>query len=340
MKINGREISPRHPPYVVAEVGCNHGGSLDRALELIEAAYACGADACKWQCFMPDTLTIDSDRAEFVIADGPWKGRRLYELAKETWTPRDWFPALFEHARKVRITTFASVFDRADVDFLEGLGCPAYKIASFEIVDPPLIRYAAATGKPIILSTGMASSAEIDAAIHAARHTPKAVLICTSGYPTPPSEADLGRLRGSYPGCVIGISDHTTGAEVPIAATALGAAIIEKHFKLTRFPNTQDGPFSMGGVPFAKMVRAVQNTWAALQPSEGESEASSRPLRRSLFAVAAIAKGETFTQANVRSIRPGNGLPPDAIGKIIGHTAACDIERGEPMRWDMVAMPG
>lgn len=346
MIIAGREIGHGHPPYVVAEIGCNHGGSLPRALAMIDAAKECGADAVKWQCFTPDTITLDCDRPEFMINDGPWKGRRLYDLYRETATPLFWFPEIFEHARKKGITTFASVFDRSGVDFLERLGCPALKIASFEIVDIPLIRYAASTGKPLIISTGMASDEEISPAWREVRTAQKihdgelanAILLhCVSGYPTPPSEANLAHLKwwlesgGSY-----GISDHTLGPEIPIAATALGACIIEKHFRLSGAPNTEDSPFSMGEGAFKKMVKAIRNTWDALQPSTTESEAASRPLRRSLFAVADISAGQPFTAANVRSIRPGNGLPPALIDQIIGRHAARDIACGEPLAWELV----
>jgi sialic acid synthase SpsE len=315
MNIAGREIGPGQPPYIIAEVSCNHCGELAYALELIYAAKECGADAVKFQAYTADTITIDCSRPEFTVQDGPWKGRNLYQLYEKTQTPFKWFPRIAAEAEKLGITWFAS----------------AIKIASFEIVDIPLIKYAAATGLPLIISTGMASADEKIAA-HKAAAPNYIFLNCTSGYPSPVGEAGLSQMHGC------GISDHSIGPEIPIAATALGATIIEKHFRLSWHPVTEDTPFSLDEVEFYEMTKHVRNTWAAMQPAEANSEASQRPLRRSLFAVADIAKGETFTSANVRSIRPGHGLPPADIGKVIGKTAAREIARGEPMAWAMVSI--
>lgn len=340
MIIDGREIGPDHPPYIIAEVSCNHGGSLHAALDLIEAAKECGADAVKFQCYMAHTITIDSDRPEFTVQDGPWQGRNLYQLYKTTETPYNWFLPIMRRAKEVGITWFASVFDRGHVDVLECLDCPAYKIASFEITDTPLIRYAAATGKPLIISTGMAGDREIAGAYGAGWHNPAAhppaLLACTSAYPTPVEESNLGQIRRLLRYGVVGISDHSIGPEIPIAATALGASIIEKHFRFGHIHNTEDAAFSLDEEQFAIMCRQVRSTWEAMQPSTSDGELAHRPLRRSLFAVADIKAGEVFTAENVRSIRPGHGLPPGDIDDVLGKTATRDIARGEPMAWEMV----
>jgi N-acetylneuraminate synthase len=340
MIINGREIDRQHRPYIIAEVSCNHGGSLARAMELIDAARFCGADAVKFQCVTADTITINCDRPEFTIPEGPWAGRNLYELYSETKTPFEWFPAIKERAEKAGITWFASVFDRSAVDLMDRLNAPAIKIASFELVDTPLIKYAASTGRPLILSTGMASYQEITAAIAAIGpygQWEHALLHCVSEYPTPHSQADLLRPKyGIRHGFVDGISDHSVGPEIPIAATACGVSIIEKHFRLSWHPDTEDSPFSLDEVDLMRMVEHVKNTWDAMQPPPERAEYMHLPLRRSLFAVADIKAGEMFTEENVRSIRPGNGLPPSRIDGIIGEVAARDIKRGEPMAWEMV----
>lgn len=381
MIIAGREIGPGQPPYVVAEISGSHGGALNNALHLIDAALAAGADAVKTQCYEADTITLDCDRPDFVIKDGPWKGRRLHELYRSAQTPFAWHPKLYKYARDIGITIFSSVFDPTAVDLLESLGCPAYKIASFEIVDLPLIRRAAATGKPLIISTGMATPEEVEAAnmeagVARALANPEYVkasnerdeqkcqefikfiignitlLHCVSGYPTPPSEANLRRLinRDGFgvqqpdgwvrPIFFHGVSDHTAGIEVPIAATALAATsrdacIIEKHLMLPGVA-TEDAAFSLTPDAFAAMVRAVRSTWEALQPSTAASEAPSRQLRRSLYSVSQIAAGEPFSTANVRSIRPGYGLPPKHLPEIIGRAAKRDIVRGEALTWEMV----
>lgn len=345
MNIAGREIDSYQPPYCIAEISCNHNGSLDRALRLIDAAkYAC-ADAVKFQCYEASTITIDHDGPGFILQDGPWKGKRLHDLYREAQTPFEWFPKLAEHAGKAGITWFASVFDKTSVDLLCELRCAALKIASFELVDLPLIRYAAGKGKPLILSTGMASREDISAAWQAVRLAQKVgegelvnaiPLHCVSGYPTPAAEANLATLKEwAQFRSTCGISDHTTGIEIPIAATALGACMIEKHLKPDR-ATTLDSAFSLVPNNFKAMVEAVRRTWAALQPSQAKSEDASRPLRRSLYAVEDIPVGQPFTEANVRSIRPGNGLPPALIGEIVGKTAGRDIVRGEPMAWEMV----
>lgn len=351
MNIAGREIGPGQPPYIIAEVSCNHGGVLSRAIEMIDAAKSCGADAVKFQAMEPDKITINCSRPEFTIGDGPWKGKNLYELYARTQTPFEWFPEIAGRAANVGITWFASVFDKTSVDLMVKLGAPALKIASFEIVDIPLIKYAAQTGLPLIISTGMASEDEVMTAAEAVVSATKrwkvsnAILLhCVSGYPTMPAEANLARIK-RWSGTKIGISDHSLGPEIPIAATALGACIIEKHFRLSWHPDTEDSPFSLDESDFFAMAMSVRTTWAALQQRRiGGAEAAHRPLRRSLFAVEDIKEGEIFraqddlaSTANVRSIRPGHGLPPVEIDNVIGKVAARNIERGEPLTWDMVA---
>jgi pseudaminic acid synthase len=340
MNIAGREIGPNERPFVIAEISSNHGGNLGHALKLISAAKVCGADAVKLQAVEPHKITLDSNRPEFTIKDGPWKGRNLYELYSKTKTPFEWFPKIKEHAEKIGITWFASTFDTTAVDLMVALEAPAIKIASFELVDTPLIKHAAATGKPLILSTGMASYKEISDAIRALspyKFNQHALLHCVSGYPTPVNEANLLRLKyGIRHGFVDGISDHSIGPVVPIAAVACGACIIEKHFKLSYYPDTEDSAFSLDEIEFATMVKNVRDTWAAMQPVPVEVEDSSRPLRRSLFAVADIHAGQTISTKNVRSIRPGHGLPPKELDRILGMRATRNISRGEPMAADMV----
>ncbi len=337
MKIGNREIGPDQPPYIVAEIGANHGGDLQQALRLIEAAKKAGADAVKFQAYTPDTITLDSDRPEFTIKDGPWQGWRLYDLYRAAQTPFAWFPQLAQFAKNVDIPWFASAFDPSAVDMLVKLGALAIKIASFELVDTPLIRYAAKTGLPIILSTGMAADHEIRLAMDNVRDP--IVLHCISGYPTAVADSNLYRLQSWLnERDLIGISDHTLGSDVPIAATVLGACMIEKHFTLDHSPRTPDSEFSMLPGKFYYMTQAVRDIWQAMQPRSVpiESEEAHRPLRRSLFAVQEIIKDQEFTPWNVRSIRPGGGLEPAAIERVIGQRATQNIARGTPLSWDMI----
>lgn len=335
MKIAGREIGSGQPPYIIAEISCNHRGDIREARALIAQAKQSGADAVKFQAYTPDTITLDCDNPDFVIKDGPWKGRKLYDLYSETQTPLDWFPALFECARANEITAFASVFDRSSIDALEKLDCPAYKIASMEITDIPLIEYAAKTGKPIIISTGMADKKEIAEAMIAVPDGEKLMLLhCISGYPTDIDEAGLGKLL-HYP-FPVGISDHTLGWEVPVAATALGACIIEKHLNMHPDNGSEDADFSLTPIEFLIMTRNVRHIWRAMQPSEAKSEESSRQLRRSLYVVADMGAGELFSEQNVRSIRPSYGLAPKYLPTILGKTASCDIKRGTALSMDMI----
>lgn len=328
MQIAGREISDAQSPFVIAEVSGNHGHWLKNAFKLIEEAKKAGADAVKTQCFQAGRLTLNSDKPDFTVKGGPWNGRRLYDLYAKTETPRAWFHELFAHAQSCGITLLSSVFSEEDVDFLEELGCPAYKIASMEITDVNLIAYAAKTGKPIIISTGMASNEDKDLAWNACQEAK--FLHCISGYPTPVEEANLSLLNDCD-----GISDHTTGWTVPVAATALGAQIIEKHLKLYGV-ETEDSAFSLNPAAFLAMVTSVRAAWHACRPSKARSEESSRQLRRSLYVVKDIKANEAFTKENVRSIRPAHGLHPKELPMVLGCWAAVDIKAGTALEMGMV----
>lgn len=343
--IAGRAIGAEEPPYVIAELSGNHNGDIARAFRLIDAAKEAGADAVKLQTYTADTITIDHDGPGFIIEGGLWHGRKLYDLYAEAHTPWDWHPALFEHARKAGITCLSSPFDATAVDLLESLDAPAYKIASFEIVDTPLIRRAAATGKPLIISTGMATGDEIADALGAAREgNPNAELVllhCVSGYPTPAEEANLARVQSLAAkfGVPVGLSDHTLGVEVAIASVALGAVIIEKHVTLARADGGPDAAFSLEPDELAALVKGARTAHAALGRADygrAESEKGNMAFRRSLYAVADITAGEIFTEANVRSIRPGYGLAPKELPNLVGRRAARAISRGTPMAWDLV----
>jgi pseudaminic acid synthase len=342
--IAGRTIGPGQPPYVIAELSGNHNGDIRRAFRLIEAAKAAGADAVKLQTYTPETMTIDHDGPGFKIKGGLWDGRQLYELYREAQTPWKWHPDLFEHAKKVGITCFSTPFDPSAVDFLETLGTPAYKIASFEIVDTPLIRYAAKTGKPLVISTGMAEESEIEEAARAARDSDKgglALLHCISAYPAPAEEANLARIPAlaSHYDCPIGLSDHTLGTEIAVAAVVLGAAIIEKHLTLARADGGPDAAFSLEPGEFQTLVKSARLAHAAIGRADAERVESEKPnmlFRRSLYAVKDVATGETLTADNVRSIRPGYGLSPKHLPEILGRRAKKAIKRGTPMSLDLV----
>jgi pseudaminic acid synthase len=341
--IANRKIGPDQPPYVIAELSGNHNGDIVRAFHLIDAAKEAGADAVKFQTYTPDTITIDHGSPDFIIKGGLWNNRRLYDLYQEAHTPWEWQSELFQHARKVGIASFSSPFDPSAIDFLEIIGVPAYKIASFEIVDTPLIRHAARTSKPLIISTGLASDQEIDDAVKAASDSTGgvALLHCISAYPAPADEANISRipnLRQRY-GCTVGLSDHTLGIEVAIAAVALGATIIEKHFTLSRSDGGPDAPFSLEPSELKRLVKGVQTAHASIgQPNGGltASEKSNTIFRRSLYVVKDISTGEELTPQNIRSIRPGYGLPPKYLPEILGKRAAQAIARGTPLSWDLI----
>jgi N-acetylneuraminate synthase len=344
--INGRRIGPGEPMYVIAEMSANHHQRLPEALAILEAAKEAGADAVKLQTYTPDTLTIDCDAAPFRIGAGTlWEGRRLFELYGEAYMPWDWHEPLQKRAAEVGIDLFSTAYDASALAYLEKLDMPAYKIASFENVDLPLIRLVAATGKPIILSTGMANLEEVGEAVAAAREggaRDLALLKCTSAYPSPPAELNLRAIPALAErfGVPVGLSDHTMGPTAPVAAVALGACILEKHFTRSRSVQGPDSTFSMEPAEFRAMVDMIRDAEAAMgSPSwaVGEKEAASRVFRRSLFVVEAMKAGDVFTEANIRSIRPGYGLAPKHMSDVLGRRAARDIARGTPLEWTLVS---
>ncbi|PTB18081.1 pseudaminic acid synthase [Trinickia symbiotica] len=339
MRIAGRAIGREYPPYIIAEMSANHNGSLDNAFKLIEAARAAGADAVKLQTYRADTITLDSDRPEFQISSGLWAGTSLYRLYENAHTPWEWHKPLFERARAQGITIFSSPFDTTAVDLLEDLNAPAYKIASFEAVDLPLIRYVARTGKPMIISTGMASAEEIAEAIDAAYCggcKEVAILRCVSGYPAPASDYNLRTMSDMMArfDVVTGLSDHTLDNITAISAVALGAALIEKHFTLDRSGGGPDDSFSLEPAQLTALVRDARTAWEALGSvsyARKSSEQGNVQFRRSLYAVKPIAAGELFTAENVRSIRPGFGLAPKHLDSLLGRPSPVSFERGEPI---------
>lgn len=344
ISIAGRPIGLEYPPYIIGEISGNHNGDFDRAIRLIDAAKQAGVDAVKLQTYTADTITLDHNSKDFVIEGGPWGGRRLYDLYQEAHTPWDWHEKLFAHARSLGLHIFSSPFDPTAVDFLAALGAPAYKIASFEAIDLPLVQKAAQTGKPLIISTGLADLGEINDAVEAARAAGAseiAVLHCVSGYPTPAEDCNLAcipHLRDSF-NVVTGFSDHTLGIDVPTAAVALGASIIEKHFTLSRADGGPDAAFSLEPAELTAMVRGCNAAWAArgrIDYSRKGSEKANAKFRRSLYVVADIAAGETLTAINVRSIRPGYGLAPAHLPDVLGRKASRPISRGTPLSWGHV----
>ncbi len=345
MKIADRSIGPGHPPYVIAELSGNHNGQLDQAFRLMEAAKATGADAVKLQTYTADTITIDIDRPEFRISGGPWDGRRLYELYQEAHTPWEWHEALFAKGREIGISVFSSPFDFTAVDFLEKLGAPAYKIASFECIDLPLIRRCAATGKPLIISTGLASLDEVGEAVEAARAGGAkdiVLLHCVSAYPAPASQYNLRRMPelSRHFGTNAGLSDHTLGTTTAIAATTLGAVLIEKHFTLSRADGGPDSGFSLEPAEFSRLVSDVREAWQGLGDGAFVRQSAEEPnaiFRRSLYVVSDMREGDVFTPQNLRSIRPGYGLMPKHYDSILGRKATRDIPRGTPVQWELVS---
>jgi len=344
IEIAGRKIGAEYPPYVICELSGNHNGSLDRALSMIDAAAETGCDAIKIQTYTADTITLDVDRPEFKIQGGLWDGRSLYELYQEAQTPFEWHAALFERAAQRGVTLFSSPFDETAIDLLDGLGAPAFKIASFEAVDLPLIRYAAAKGKPLIISTGMANLAEIEAARAAALEAGAAgvvLLHCVSSYPADLADANVRTVadmaaRFDSP---IGLSDHTHGAAASVAAIALGASVIEKHFTLARSDGGPDAAFSLEPAEFSHLVAECKAAWTALGRAHYDvlgSERGNLQFRRSLYICADVKAGEPLTRANVRSVRPGLGLAPAHMDEVLGRPAARDLTRGEPLAWDML----
>lgn len=344
IEIARRHIARDASPYLIAEMSANHGGSLDRALAVLDAAAKAGADAVKLQTYTADTLTIDCDRPDFLIKGGLWSGRKLYDLYQEAHTPWAWHKALFDRGRELGVTVFSSPFDETAVDFLETLDAPAYKVASFELVHLPLLRKIAATGKPVILSTGMADLAEITESVEtlcAAGCRELMLLHCISGYPTPADEANLRtipHLAETFD-LPVGLSDHTLDNAVAVAAVALGAVAIEKHFTLRRADGGPDAAFSLEPAEFASLVSAARVAQVALGRVDDErapSEQGNVVFRRSIYAVQDIAAGEPMTRENLRVIRPGYGLAPRHYEELLGRRAKKAIPRGTPLRFDLI----
>lgn len=344
--IGNREIGHGAAPFVIAEMSGNHNQSLERALEIVNAAASAGAHALKIQTYTPDTMTIDLDEREFHISDPKslWTGSSLYQLYGQAFTPWEWHASIFARARELGIIPFSSPFDETAVAFLEELEAPCYKIASFENTDIPLIRCVAATGKPLIISTGMATTAELEESVQAARQAGCRDLIllkCTSTYPAEASNTNLSTIpdmRNRF-GCEVGVSDHTMGIGVSVAAVALGATVIEKHFTLSRAEGGVDSAFSMEPAEMSQLVMETKRAWQALgEASYGPTEAEKKSLqyRRSLYVVEDVKQGEKFTKDNVRAIRPGFGLPPKHLDATLGKMAVRDISRGTALAWEHI----
>jgi pseudaminic acid synthase len=327
-----------HHVFVIAELSANHNGSLATAIETIRAAKRAGADAIKFQTYTADTLTLDCDESDFVIKGGTiWDGKKLHDLYKEAYTPWEWHAQLFEVAKEEGLVCFSSPFDKTAVDFLETLHCPIYKIASFEITDIPLIEYVAKQGKPIIISTGIASYDDILLALETCRKVGNdniTLLKCTSSYPAPVAEANLAMMQQLAIDfkVKIGLSDHTLGSTVPIIATALGAEVIEKHFILDRSIGGPDASFSMNEIEFTAMVKAIREAEVAVGTSSYElspKQEAGKDFSRSLYVAESINKGDIITEASIRSVRPGFSLHPKHLPEILGKTATRDLEKGE-----------
>jgi pseudaminic acid synthase len=345
IQIDGRKIGSNNRPYVIAEISANHNGSIENAIAIMQAAKQAGADAIKLQTYTADTITINHKSNEFLLNDGPWAGKTLYELYEWAHTPWDWHRELFQKGKELGLTVFSSPFDKTAVDFLENFNPPAYKIASFELIDLPLIEYVAKTGKPMIMSTGMASKDEIIDAVESAKKggcKEICLLHCTSGYPTPVSEADLKTIPeiSKQFSLVTGLSDHTLGTTVSVASVALGASVIEKHVILNRTHGGPDADFSLEPKELELLINDVNIAWDSLgtiRSKQQESELTQKPLRRSIYVVADIKKGEVFSDKNIRSIRPGFGLPPKKLPMIIGLTASKNINRGTALQEEHIS---
>jgi N-acetylneuraminate synthase len=345
MRILNRHISSSDPPYIIAEMSANHDGKLENALRIIDEAHKAGADAVKLQTYTADTITLDCDSEDFHIHGGLWDGKTLYQLYQEAHTPWEWHPQLFAHARKLGITIFSSPFDTTAIDMLEELGAPAYKIASFEAIDLPLIEYAAHTGKPVIISTGMANEQEIQDAVDTARKagcTELALLRCVSSYPAPAQDYNLRTIPDMAErfGAVVGLSDHTLDNTTAIASIALGASIIEKHFTLDRSAGGPDDSFSLEPADLAALCRDARTSWQALGDVNYESkpsETNNLKFRRSIYFVKDLKAGDIITPDAVRSIRPGYGLPPKELHNLIGKRITRDVKCNTPVSWSSIS---
>lgn len=344
INIAGRKIGPQFPPYVIAEMSANHNGNMLTALRIIDEAKKAGADAVKIQTYRADTITLKSDLPDFQIKDGLWAGRSLYELYEWAHTPWEWHTTLFEHARKIGITLFSSPFDTTAVDLLEDLGAPAYKIASFEAIDLPLIRYVARTGKPMIISTGMSDAQEIQEAIEAAREggcQELAVLRCVSGYPAPASDYNLHTLTDMLKRFALttGLSDHTLDNTIAVASVALGASIIEKHFTLDRKGGGPDDSFSLEPPELRELCQNVRTAWEAMGSvnyGRKSSEIGNVKFRRSLYFVRPLKAGERVPADAIRSVRPGFGLAPKHWDEVVGAVLKADVDFGVAVSWDLL----
>lgn len=346
--IDGHQVGQGHPPFIVAEMSGNHNQSLERALSIIDKAAEAGAHAIKLQTYTADTMTLDLKQGEFSISDpnSLWKGRSLYELFQEAHTPWEWHEPLFRRAKELGLTCFSTPFDETAVDFLEDLDVSCYKIASFENTDLPLIRKVAATGKPLIISTGMASIAELDETVRTVRQAEGKDLIllkCTSSYPASPANSNLStipHMRELFH-CEVGLSDHTMGVGAAVASVALGACMIEKHFTLRRADGGVDSAFSLEPEELAQLVVETGRAWEALgrvtYGSSSESEVKTEVFRRTLYVAKDMAAGETFSTENIRRIRPGLGLAPKFLPYVIGRKASQCIAKGTPLSWDLVS---
>lgn len=344
--IDKKEIGLENPPYIIAELSANHNGDIQKALRLIELAKQAGANAVKLQTYTPDTITLNSQTEDFIVHGGLWDGRTLYNLYQEAHTPWEWHRPLFEHAKKLGITIFSSPFDNTAIDLLEDLNAPAYKIASFEAVDLPLIKYAASTGKPLIISTGMADAEEIQEAIDAAYSAgckELAILHCVSGYPAPASDYNLATIQDMQTrfGVPVGLSDHTLDNTTAIAAVALGACIIEKHFTLDRQGGGPDDSFSLEPADLAALCRDSKTAWQALgrvDYGRKSSEQGNVKFRRSLYFVKDLAAGEVITPDSIRSVRPGFGAPPKYLEMLIGKKIRQSVQKNTPVELNQIEL--
>lgn len=343
-EINGRKIGKGHPPYIIAELSANHNGSLERAFETIKAAHESGAHAIKIQTYTADTMTIDCDREDFMIHGGLWDGYKLYDLYKWAETPFEWHKAIFDYAANLGITIFSTPFDESAVDLLQSLDTPAYKIASFEATDLPLIRYVASKGKPVIMSTGMCSESEISEAVATAREAGCENLVllhCISSYPAPMDQANLlqmPRLTERF-GTIPGLSDHTLGTTASVAAVALGACVIEKHFTLSRNDKGPDSEFSIEPDELKRLCQDTFDAWSALGKPGFErqkAEEGNKHFRRSVYFIKDMKAGDIITPAHIRRIRPGFGLPPKYFDQLIGKRVNKDVDRGTATAWELI----
>jgi N-acetylneuraminate synthase len=342
IKINDRNIGEGYPPYVIAEMSANHNGSLERALATIEAAQRCGVDAIKLQTYTAETITMNCDSQDFIVKGGLWDGYKLYDLYKWAETPYEWHEAMFKYAKNLGVTIFSTPFDETSVDLLEKLNTPAYKIASFELVDLPLIKYVATTGKPMIISTGMASEIEIEEAVNTAYEAGCKALVllhCISSYPAPIEQAQVSKVPALSKrfGVLAGLSDHTLGKTASIASVALGACLIEKHFTLNRSDKGPDSEFSLEPDEFESLCKDLKNTWLALGTTNFErqiSEEVSKNLRRSIYFAKDLPINHIISSGDIRRVRPGYGLPPKYFEDLIGRKLLISVKHGEATKWE------